>query len=177
MKSQTIDTLPYPRTKLPLLTKSRSNDSLLSGDSLPDITIENPHFRDNLNRRLVDYPVNKPEQNGNGNICEKIETKLNLNSNEKFSKRVSFESDKSSGKVGFCTELPYEHYHPGLRAPGIPETDDVIAHPTTGIMDKSVDSIGSCSLDVDASSTDFSGSAIFGAFIVVVLLHIKCAYR
>lgn len=144
-KSQTIDTLPYPRTKLPLLTKSRSNDSLGSHDSFHDVTIENIHFRDNFNENL-----NK--QNGNGSVFKKIESKLKGTSNEKCCKRVSFDC---GGKVGFCTELPFECYHPESR--GF-DTDDVIDSPKTEIMDKSVDSIGSCSLDVDASSTDFSGS-------------------
>lgn len=73
------------------------------------------------------------------------------------SKKVSFLSE---AKLGFCRELPFEYYHPS--SCNNPDCDgnkkDVTLENPIGIMDKSVDSIGSCSLDVDASSTDFSGS-------------------
>lgn len=137
------------------MTKSRSNDSLISSDSVSDIAIANPNFLD-LNGKVANG-TDKSKQNGN---CGNAVNKKLLSAHEK-SKRVSFETDKVGSKVGFCT---FDFYHPAARGSGIPGSDDVTAAKDT-VMDKSVDSIGSCSLDVDASSTDFSG--IFESACVV----------
>lgn len=122
----------------------------LSDDSIYEANNENPK---SVSRRTFDFErcKNKLKFIDHSPLFDKLRPKSKTKD-----KRVSFGTSDSQ-KLGFCKELPFEYYHPNRN--GVER----------GMMDKSVDSIGSCSLDVDASSTDFSGRR---GVVAVVVVHV-----
>ncbi|GLV36298.1 vulcan [Carabus blaptoides fortunei] len=176
-KSQTLDS--YPRLK-PRLFRSHSKDSL---NELLAYNRTEVHFNAHNYVPVHEHTsvaVNLPSKlksDNHGTVARPVApltvtaTDVKV-SDTKFAKKVSFNCNTLNGtdqlgaacfkngtaaskRLGFCTDLPYDFYHPQFN-----ETSDEATSVPDIIMDKSVDSIGSCSLDVDASSTDFSDSSL-----------------
>lgn len=154
-KSQTLDN--QPRLK-PRLFRSHSGDSLNELLTAKIVTLEKhsqlvvPKAQTITNAQKSTVVAN----NRNNIVVKKVQFDTEQNANSCLNSTCfNHKSDESLKKLGYCVEQPYDYYHPNKSR----------THEATPdfMMDKSVDSIGSCSLDVDASSTDFSG--IFPQFV------------
>lgn len=179
-KSQTLDS--YPRLK-PRLFRSHSKDSLneLLAYNRTEVNFNAHNYVPVHDQTSVSVNSQSELKSDCLHGTTKPVAPLTVTASDvkvsdtKFAKKVSFNCNDLNGaaeqqlnaaacfkngtaaskRLGFCTDLPYDFYHQTFN-----EKSDEAASAPDIIMDKSVDSIGSCSLDVDASSTDFSGTGL-----------------